>query len=371
MDAERLRPLLEGERPYASIYFEDSHDTEDAAAQLELRWRGLHHELTEQGADTAVIDEMRRAVAELPAPVGQSGRAVIADATGVLLNEHLIRPTPTVVRVSPLPYLVPMVEHGYDSPAYLLVEADHRGAELTVYRHGRVHAETVDGAGYPVHKAAGAENAGYKDPQPRSEEAARKNIRTIAVRVTELIDDQTTGPVFVVGEVQARHDLTAELPDRVADRVVALTVGARDSGYDPDEIRDRIDAELLTRRLAHIDAATRRFSAEVDRPSAVAVEGLGPVCSALNHGAVETLIVGEIGAATVVTDAGFTVVAAGPDALSEYGAEPAHTVRADEALPTGAVAVDAAVVRTDERISPADGVAALLRYPVASGPDAP
>ncbi len=368
MDAERLRPLLGGERPYASIYFEDSHDTEDAAAQLELHWRELQHELAEQGADTAVTADIRNAVFDLRAPVGKSGRAVVADATGVVLNEHLIRPVPTEVRVSPLPYLIPIVEHGFDRAAYLLVEFDHRGADLTVYRNGRLLAETVDGAGYPVHKAAGAETAGYKDPQPRSEEAARKNVRAAAVRITELVDDHGVDPVFVVGEVQARSDLLAALPERIADRVVALAAGARDSGYDVSDVHDGIEAELLTRRLAEIDTAAQRFSAEVDRTSGLAVEGLAPVCSALNHGAVETLIIGEIGAATVVTDAQFTVAAANPDVLSDYGAEPAHTARADEALPIGAVAVNAAVVRTDERISPADGVAALLRFPVTSAP---
>ncbi len=49
--------------------------------------------------------------------------------------------------------------------------------------------------------------------------------------------------------------------------------------------------------------------------------------------------------------------------LSEQGAAPAKTLRADEALPMFAVSVGAALVRTDERIAPAGGVAAVLRYP--------
>lgn len=368
MDAERLRSLLAGRRPFASVYFDDSHDTEDAAAQLDLKWRALREELGERGAEEAVIAAVERAVFELRSPVGSSGRAVIADADGVLLNEHLIRPTPPIVRVSALPYLVPLIEHGYDRSGYLLVVVDHRGADLTVHRDGRLATETVDGGGYPVHKAAGAETAGYKDPQPRSEEAARKNIRAVAVRITELVDDTGADPVFLVGEVGSRSDVTAALPDRIAERVVVLPVGARDSGHDLDEVQDGIEVELLKRRLGEIDAAAQRFRAEVDRPDGLAVAGLGPVCSALNQGAVDTLIIGELGDATVVTDAELTVTAPDPDALSAYGAEPAHTVRADEALPAGALAVGAAVVRTDERIDPADGVAATLRYPATAMP---
>lgn len=45
MHSERFRPLLTGAGPYASVYFDDSHDTADATAQLKLKWRGLREEL--------------------------------------------------------------------------------------------------------------------------------------------------------------------------------------------------------------------------------------------------------------------------------------------------------------------------------------
>jgi hypothetical protein len=38
-------------------------------------------------------------------------------------------------------------------------------------------------------------------------------------------------------------------------------------------------------------------------------------------------------------------------------------LRADEALPLLAVATGAALVRTDERLAPTDGIGAVLRYP--------
>ena len=68
------------------------------------------------------------------------------------------------------------------------------------------------------------------------------------------------------------------------------------------------------------------------------------------------------GDATVVADEGLTIVAPNENVLSEQGAAPAKTLRADEALPVAAISVAAALVRTDERISPADGVGAVLRY---------
>lgn len=55
-------------------------------------------------------------------------------------------------------------------------------------------------------------------------------------------------------------------------------------------------------------------------------------------------------------------VAPNPNVLSELGTAPTQTLRADEALPMAAVATGANLIRTDERIEPADGVAAVLRY---------
>lgn len=363
MDSDRFRKLLDASGPFASVYFDDSHDTHDAEAQLELRWRALKEDLETRWAAGEVIEEIGRAVMDPHPPIGRSGRAVVAGAEGVLLNEHLLRPpAQPVVRVSELPYIVPIVEHGFHRPNYLVVEVDHTGADITRRVGGGLHSETVDGGGYPVHHAAGAETAGYGDPQQRSDEAARKNIRAVADRIAELVDAGNIDVVFVVGEVRSRSDLLAELPERISQLVDQLNIGARHSGHDADELQRAIEAGCLRRHLSVIDAAAERFTAEVGRQSGLAAEGLGAVCSALRQGAVDTLIIGDIGEATVVADADLTTVAPNENVLSEQGAAPDKTLRADEALPMFAISVGAALVRTDERIAPADGVGALLRY---------
>jgi len=363
MDSERFRQLLDTRGPFVSMYFEDTHNTPDADEQLELKWRALRDQLERQGVTDELTAEIERAVMDLRPPVGWSGRGVVAGADGVVVNEHLLRPTATtVVRVSELPYIVPIVEHGFVTPAYLLIEVDHAGADITIHIDGVLETETVDGGGYPVHKASGAETAGYGDPQQRTDEAARKNIRAVADRIAELVDGTAADAVFVVGEVRSRSDLVKALADRVRDRTVPLEVGARNSGHDITEVQSHIDAWFTKQRLREIDYAAQRFDAEMGRQSGRAAEGLDAVCSALREGAVETLIVGEIGDATVVTDEGLTTVAPNHQVLSEQGAAPAKTLRADEALPMFAVSAGASLVRTDERIDPADGIAAVLRY---------
>jgi hypothetical protein len=382
MDSETLRPLLTTRGPFASVYFEGSHDTQDAAAHRDVRWRGLREQLVEQGAARSVTADIERAVMDLRPPIGRGGRGLIAGADGVVVNKHLLRsPAATVVRVSELPYIVPIVEHGFKYPNYLLVTVDHTGADITVHTNSTLRDETVDSGGYPVHKASGAETAGYGYPQLRTDEAACKNLRAVADRVSELVDDTTADAVFVAGEVRPRSDLLAALPERIAERAVSLQVGARHSGHGFDEVQQDIHAQFLKQRLDVIGDAARRFEAEVGRRSGLAAEGLGAVCSALGQGAVETLIIGDIGGATVVADEDLRIIAPnaivlaeqgaaafgfpyGPNAIvvAEQGAAAAKTVRADEALPLFAVSIGASLVRTDERIAPADGVGAVLRY---------
>ncbi|OBK17151.1 baeRF2 domain-containing protein [Mycobacterium asiaticum] len=363
MDSERFHKLLNVPGPFASVYFDDSHDSHDAEAQLELKWRAVREELEQQGADKATTSEIERAVMDLRPPIGRSARAVVAGPTGVLVNEHLVRPTATtVVRVSELPYLVPILELGLEQPNYVLAIVDHTGADLTVRDGSALRSETVDGGGYPVHKAAGAETAGYGDPQLRTEEAARKNMRAVADRIGELMHQTGSEALFVVGEIRSRSDLLAELPERIREQAVPLEVGARHSGHDFDEVQQEIEAWFAKRKLQVMDDAAQRFSAEIGRDSGLAAEGLDAVCSALRQGAVDTLIVGDIGDATVVADEGLTTIAPNENVLSEQGAAPAKTLRADEALPLFAISIGASLVRTDERIEPADGIAAVLRY---------
>jgi hypothetical protein len=360
MQSERFRPLLTSHGPFGSVYFDDSHDIAAARAQIELKWRDLREQLERQGAQPGLTDSIEQAIVEGRPAVGRGGRAVVASADGVLVNEHLIRPTGPEVRVSQLPYILPVVEHGDDHPTYVVVAVDHAGADITLHREGGAVSETVEGEGYPVHKASGAETAGYGDPQRAAEGARQQNIRTVADRVTSLVDDAAPEVVFVIGEVRSRADFVKELPERVNSRVVELHVGARHSGFDDEQLDHEIDQEFQRRRVAAIDQAAQQFQAGLG--TGLATEGLDGVTAALRAGAVETLIIGDIGDATVVAGDDLTTVAPNPNVLSELGTAATQVLRADEALPMLAVSTGAALVRTDERIEPADGVGAVLRY---------
>lgn len=367
MHSERFQNLLASHGPYGTVYFDDSHDTADAATTIELKWRGLRTELERQGAGHELLRRLELAVTEQRPAVGRGSRVVVANADGVLVDQHLSEGEGTLhARVSELPYIVPALEADADGAGYLVVVVDHAGADIELHR-GRddkktAFATTVEGGGFPVHKAGRADTPGYGDPQQHTEENRSKNIRAVADKVTALVDDDKPDVVFLVGEVRSRNDLANALPDRVTKLVVHLQVGARHSGFDRHTLDKAVAEWLAQHRQDAVDAVAQDFSAEIRRDRGRATEGLPGVCAALRAGAVDTLLVGDIGNATVVSSDELDTVAPNPEVLSELGAAPSRVLRADEALPMPAIATGADLIRMPAGYSAADGVAAVLRY---------
>ena len=360
MQSERFRPLVDAVGPFVSIHLDDSHDTADATAQLDARLRDIRKRLEDAAVGAGVIEAIDTAVRAKHPPVGRSGRAVVAAGEKIVLDQHLaVPPAVTTVRVSELPYILPVVEHGVLATTYLLVAVDHTGADIVV-RDGTDRSETVAGGGHPVHKAHKADTAGYGGPQGRVDEAVRKNIREVADRVTRLFDEHGVDIVFLTGD--ARTELATALPDRVADKAVPVQGGGRAAGTDDAEVHTAMAEEFAKHRLAAVEDAAQRFNA--GHGTGLAVQGLTEVIGALRDGAVDTLIIGDLGDRTVVADHDqLALIGPDTDTVSSLGGSPDRVLRADEALPLLAVATGAALVRTDERLAPTDGIGAVLRYP--------
>jgi hypothetical protein len=355
--------LVAAQGPFASIYYDDSHDTHDAATQLEVKWHDLRRELQGQGADAALVSLLEQAVAEPRPPIGgRSGRALIAGVHGVLIDGHLdVAPATAVVRVSDLPYVVPLIQYGRGSNAFMVVAVDHVGADITLHDGTNTRSETIDAGGYPVHKSAGADVNGWGDTQHRVEEAIRKNIRAVADRLTHEFDRCGPEVVFIIGQDRARAELSSFLPERVRACVVEPHVGSRHTGID-DAVSHAIAVESENRRGRVTAEIAKRFRAETGRRSGIAVEGLAGVCAALREGAVATLIIGDLANQTVVAGDAPTMIGVDADDLSQYGAAPTRTLRADEAIPFAAMTDGAILVHADEGLDLHDGVGALLRY---------
>lgn len=367
MQTDRFRELVDAPGPFATVYYDDSHNTEDASAVSDLTVRAVVEQLRERSADESLIRAVETALDDSRPPVGRSGRVVIANPNGVIVDEHLLRPAvSTEVRVSELPYLVPIVEHGVERVDYAVALVDHAGADLTVHRVDHADsASSVDGGGFPVHKASGAETSGYGDPQPRAEEAARKNMRAAAQELERVVDTDHVGLVFIAGDDQARAELRRHLTERVLEAAVDVEGVTRTAESGTDHLRERIEEEFARRQLAALDSAVQRFHEQ--EGTGRSAQGMADVTAALRSGNVETLIVGDTEGRTVAVADG--IVAPDSDTLSEYGTVDGRVAPADEALPAAAVRIGAAIVRTDERFDPDDGIAAVLRYDEFSSAD--
>ncbi|WP_071286095.1 hypothetical protein [Mycolicibacterium llatzerense] len=365
MDTTPFHSLLGHHGPFASVYFDMALNVPDGQARVDATWHDIRRALLQQGADNMIIANLETAVPQQLSIAGPRGLIATADGVHVAAAAGYPRSGLPLIRVSELPYVLPLINGDLWHPGYLFVAVDREGADLTTHAHHHVHSETVDGDGFPVHKAATAGLNGYSDFQHNVEEAVRINVRAVASRISELADQIGAALIFVSGQVRTRAAVVAELPKRLASEVVALPAGGSGKRMADHEARDFIDEVLRQRHQTEMHNSTATFTQERGRQSSRAAHGLAAVCAALRDGNVETLLIGDVGSATVVLGDDPTTVATDADTLSDLGQAPSAVIRADEALPFAAIAARSAIAYADDDLDLTDGIGALLRHPVA------
>lgn len=269
MRSERLRWLVAAEGPFASVYFDDSHDTLDAVERREATWRDVRKHLESRDAKQELIDSLEEAVRDSRPAVGQRGRALIATGEQVLVNEHLIGPPPaTVIRLSDYPYVVPLIDLEMRRPTYVFAAVDHTGADVKLYQGATISSTKIDGVGYPVHKPVTAGWNGYGDFQHTTEEAIRMNCRAVADHLTRLVDAADPEVVFVSGEVRSRTDLLSTLPQ--ADLRIEAWAPTRD-GCIRQAVLGTVESFLDLESAHAVHTRLRRLTADRDDDLLVAV----------------------------------------------------------------------------------------------------
>ncbi|WP_219150701.1 Vms1/Ankzf1 family peptidyl-tRNA hydrolase [Amycolatopsis sp. TNS106] len=367
MHTSTLRQVTVREGPFASVYFDSSHDTEDAAARLDLRWRSLRKRLADEGAEERTLGALDAAVAAAPPSEGRAGRALVAEGGDVVLDEELVEPPlREVARVAPQPYLLPLLRLTPAVVPHVVVVVDKTGADLFAVGEDGAEKRTVEGADHPVHKVRGGGSA-YWNIQHRVEAVAERNAAEVAREAVKLADSVGAEVLVLAGEVQARALVRDELPPRGTDKVVELEEGGRAEGSRPEaleaEVR-RVLAEHAERRRRDV---IDRFRAGQGRDGGTAVDGLARTTAALRSGAVETLLIdGESLADRLVWVAGDpTQVATTKEDLDVSGAaaEALTQCRADEAIPAAVLAEGAELVPVSGE-GLAEGVGAVLRFAI-------
>ncbi|MBW4722255.1 Rv2629 family ribosome hibernation factor [Saccharothrix obliqua] len=356
-----LEELVREPGPFATVYLDASHDTEDAAKALELRWRGLRAELEQQGADAATLDAIGTALGE--PVVGKGGRAVVAAAGRLLLDEALPRP-PAVdsARWSRLPHLLPLAKLLPPTVPHVVVVADRAGADLHGYgEQGEVTAE-VRGRTHPLHKIRGGGWA-HRRIQNTVEETAQRNAARVAEEADRLVADLGARLLVLGGEVQARAAVRRELGPRAQEVLVEVEGGSLGEGADDEAFDAAVRSVVAQHQYGEEHDVVTAFTAESGRDQGLAVQGMERVVAALREANVDALLVADraLDERTVWAGDDPAQVAVRPADLKAFGVSDIAEQPADEALASAATAIGARVVFADE-VELWEGVGALLRH---------
>ncbi|MBZ4017343.1 baeRF2 domain-containing protein [Streptomyces purpurogeneiscleroticus] len=367
-----LQPLIERPGPWASVYADVSHGTEDAAKQQELSAQQAADQLSGQGADAATCCAVHDALITLRRPgesLAHAGRAVFATGGEVVLDTPLAGP-PTMrgATWSPVPRLAPLLDALGENPVCLVVYVDRTGADFEL-RSDTAHerAGTVSGADYPVHRTTSSDWS-ERHFQLKVENTWEQNAGEIAEAASQAFEHAGADLLLLVGDARERRAVRDRLPDRLRGVAYESEHGGRASGADST----RLDRDIAQVRAGleqdHVMDAVERFQTGAGRSDGESsvTSGVPSLVEAAREHRIDTLLISPDGG-----DAGREVwVGPDPDQLAVRGTEMQYLgelhpapARADDALLRSAVANGAQAVLLHHRDPvPPGGLGAVLRW---------
>jgi hypothetical protein len=190
MDPRTLAKLYAIDGPFVTIYLATPSDTEDAAAQLETRWKNVVRDLSAEGVDQQTIDALTAARGEH----GRGGTRVLVAAHGkVQLAISLPQPpAQELLLTGQLPRLVPLLDAMTLQVPHVVVLADRTGADVLAYVAGPdpVEADSVTTNRFPDHKvhAGGWSSRRYDHDVEETWELSARDLASLVERVAGDID---------------------------------------------------------------------------------------------------------------------------------------------------------------------------------------
>lgn len=393
MDLQWLAPAFEAEGPLASVTLDVSRGDASGEHEVELRWRELRRRLEEQGAPEDVLDLLAE---RATAPSGRqdtgdgSGRTVVAGAGGVVLDLVLpAAPAQDEASWGPVPHVLPAVRAAAGSTRYLLVAADHDGADLTVAVGSGVTAARPEGGdavvGSSVDEVQARETSGADDDvlhkvpvggtgeythERRVEDSWQRDAAAVASDVDDLVSRYKPEVVVLTGDDNAVSLVKERLGGAAAAIAEVVQGGGRADGIRSEDFARTLGevlARVQERRLQEVaDSYAQARGKDAD-----GADGLDAVVQMLQRGQVQDVLLRDDPSSTWTLWVGpepLQLASSREDLLEMGVAEPVE-VRADAALVRAAVGGAAGLVlvpgtRQDESdpLELGDGVGALLRW---------
>ena len=181
MDLSRLSSVYDVPGPFATAYLDTSRDSENAAHEIELRWRAARQELEEQGAPASALDAMAAAIGEDRGVPGRHGRCRGRRRRHRPRPRHAesAAPRDRAVRSAPPPHAAHRA--GGRVVPHVVVVADRVGAEVRVVAPGAEDDHEVRGNDFDIHKvrpAGGRTRSTSNPPRTRGRRTRSWSRRT-------------------------------------------------------------------------------------------------------------------------------------------------------------------------------------------------
>ncbi|MFB7620434.1 hypothetical protein [Kitasatospora sp. NPDC056181] len=384
MELAPLAPLLDRSGPWASVYLDTSHATEDAAQRRALIDRAAVDRLAALGADGPTRGAVGEYLAGLPAAGSPPGRALFAADGEVALDAPLSSSPPDVAAAwGPLPHTAPLLALLDDTVAGCLIAAvDRTGAELELRALGRnTPAGTVEGPQRQArgHRAPPADRREWHY-RHRREDTWERTAGIIADHIARVWPGSGARLLVLTGDVRERRAVHHRLPQGLRAFTTEVDGGGRAGGIAREAFDRRLDEAWEEHRIMHLDAVLDDFHAGLGRPGEHATDGAGTETA---PGAAAQGVPAVVSAAqqhrlaTLLVQAGRSdpdrPVWTGPQAdhigvdratVRSMGVDEPRQAPAADALLRCAVAAGAdAVLVPDSAPGPAGGLGAVLRWP--------
>jgi hypothetical protein len=230
MDLGFLGPLYERQGPWASVYFDTTTASEDAAARQKLNAKSAREQLKRAGCDEATCRAVYEWLVALPRGRKPAGHAVFATHGEVVLDTELTAQPPgggPLVAWQPLPRTGPLVELANGDPPGLVAYIDRKGAdfELTGAR-GDEAAGSVAGADWPLRRTPTGDWS-ERHFQTAVENTWEQNAAEIADELRRRWYASGAELLILAGEARERNSVYEHLPLEVRERTVQAEHGVR------------------------------------------------------------------------------------------------------------------------------------------------
>ena len=364
MDVAALTKLYGLDGPFTTIYLDTTGEIENAAHQLEVRWKNVLRDLEQAGVDKATRD----ALTEVRGGIGRGNTRVLVATPGTV---HLAislphPPAQEVTTTEPLPRLIPLLDAVLLQVPHVVVLADRQGADVYAYTSGPEPEESasVTNTRFPQHKVkfGGWATKRFMNDVEESWEASARDVATLIDQVAADIDARV---VIASGDERALQLIGQHLPTRLVDHFREIDGGGRHVDGSEDVIADQI-VQVLSDVVAGDTVELLEKYAEERGQNDRASDGIARTVEALRMSQVDTLILTDARDVERMAWIGpdTTHLALNEQELRDLGVEAPVEARLDEALARAALGTGANLrfVGGGMEQSPKDGVGALLRY---------